>query len=125
MESIFFMCLRRILQIRWPHVVSNPDILAKAKLKTISTEVKLRIWKWVGYILRMDKNSKCERALTWTPEGRRKVGRPKTTWRSTIENKGRVLGRNCWKEARRVVDDRASWRRCIPDVRATGLEEDR
>ena len=69
-----FKGLRRILQIRWPYVVSNRDILAKTKLKTISTEVKLRRWKWVGHILRMDKNSKCETALTWTPEGRRKVG---------------------------------------------------
>ena len=75
---IFFKCLRRILQIRWPYVVSNRDILAKSKLKTISAELKLRRWKWVGHILRMDKNSKREAALTWTPEGRRKVGRPKT-----------------------------------------------
>ena len=70
----FFKCLRRILQIRWLYIVSNQDILAKTKLKTISTEVKLRRWKWVGHILRMDKNSKCEKALTWTPGGRGKVG---------------------------------------------------
>jgi hypothetical protein len=25
-------------------------------------------------------------ALRWTPEGKRKRGRPKTTWRRTIEN---------------------------------------
>ena len=48
----FFKCLRRILQIRWPYVVPNRDILSKTKLKTISTEVKLRRWKWVGHILR-------------------------------------------------------------------------
>ena len=72
MRYVFFKCLRRVLQIRWPYVVSNQDILAKTKLKTISTKVKLRRWKWVGRILRMD-NSKCETALTWRPEGRRKV----------------------------------------------------
>ena len=27
----------------------------------------------------MEKNSNCETALTWTPEGKRKVGRPKTS----------------------------------------------
>ena len=62
--TFFFKCLRRILQIRWPYVVSNRDILTKTKLKTISTEVKLRRWKWVGHILRMEKNSNCETALT-------------------------------------------------------------
>ena len=125
LDTFLFKCLRRILQIRWPYVVSNRDILKKKKLKTISTEVKLRRWKWVGHILRMDKNSKCETALTWTPEGRRKVGRPKTIWRSTTENERRILGWNSWNEARRVAADRASWRRCTSALWATGPEENR
>ena len=58
LDAFVFKCLKRILQIRWPYIMSNQDILAKTKLKTISTEVKLRRWKWVGHILRMDKNSK-------------------------------------------------------------------
>ncbi|KAI0229379.1 hypothetical protein LSAT2_020211, partial [Lamellibrachia satsuma] len=120
LDTFFFKCLRRILQIRWPYVVSNRDILAKTKLKTISTEVKLRRWKWVGHILRMEKNSNCETALTWTPEGRRKVGRPKTTWRSTIENERRILGWNSWNEARRVAADRTRWRRFTSALWATG-----
>ena len=53
LHKLFFKWLRRIQQIRWPYVASNQDILAKTKLKTISTEVKLRRWKWVGHILRM------------------------------------------------------------------------
>ena len=110
---------------RWPYVVSNRDILAKTKLKTISTEVKIRRWKWVGHILRMEKNSNCETALTWTPEGKRKVGRPKTTWRSTIENERRILGWNSWNEARRVAADRTRWRRFTSALWATGPEEDR
>ena len=57
----------------------------------------------------MDKNSKCETALTWTPEGRRKVGRPKTMWRSNVKNERRVLG---WNKAICVAADRASWRSC-------------
>ena len=68
----------------------------------------------------MDKNK-----LTWTPEGRRKFGRPKTTWRSTVENERRVLGWNCWNEARYVAADIASCRRCTSAVWATGPEEDR
>ena len=68
----------------------------------------------------MDKNSKCETALTWTPEGRRKVGRPKTTWRSTIENERRILGWNSWND---VAADRANWRRCTSALWATGPEE--
>ena len=73
----------------------------------------------------MDKNSKCWTAVTWTPEGKKKVGRPKTTWRSRVENERRVLGWNCWDEARRVAADRASWRRCTSALWATGPKEDR
>ena len=120
LDTLFFKCLRRILKIRWPYVVSNRHILAKTKLKTICTEVKLRRWKWVGHILRMDKNSKCETALTWTPEGRRKVGRPKTTWRSTIKNERRIQGWSSWNEARCVAADKASWMSCTSAIWATG-----
>ena len=73
----------------------------------------------------MDKNSNCETALTWTPEGRRKVGRPKTRWRSTIENERRILGWNSWDEARRVAADRTRWKRFTSALRATGPEDDR
>ena len=53
----------------------------------------------------MYKNSKCETALTWMPEGRRKVGRPKATWQSNVDNERR-------NEAICVSADIASLRRC-------------
>jgi hypothetical protein len=34
-------------------------------------------------------------APRWTPEGKRKRGRPKTTWRRTIENEIRERGYTC------------------------------
>ena len=52
---------------------TNPtNSMAIRCFKSISTKVKLRRWTLTGHILRMDKNSNCETALTWTPEGRRK-----------------------------------------------------
>ena len=62
----------------------------------------------------MDKNSKCETALTWTPEGRRKVGRIMKTWRSILK----ILK---MKDAA----DRASWMRFTSALWAIGPEEDR
>ena len=35
-------------------------------------------WRWIGHVLRMDNNRICKTALTWQPEGKGKVGRPKT-----------------------------------------------
>ncbi|KAI0224780.1 hypothetical protein LSAT2_024245 [Lamellibrachia satsuma] len=59
------------------------------------------------------------------PEGKRKVGRPKTTWRSTVENERRVLGLNCWNEARCIAAGRVNCRRCTSALWATGPKENR
>ena len=36
-------------------------------------------WKLIGHALRKSVNENMRIALTWTPEGRRKRGRPKET----------------------------------------------
>ena len=93
MDTFMFKCCRRILKIRWPYVISNDEILKRTKLRRISEEVKIRRWKWIGHVLRMEDNSDCITALTWKPEGRRKIGRPRTTWRRTVEKERNALGR--------------------------------
>ncbi len=45
-------------------------------------------------------------ALTWAPEGRRRRGRPKETWRRTIEGERRKMGFATWAEAVNVAEDR-------------------
>ena len=53
--------------------------------------------------------------LNWKPEGRRKNGRPKETWRRTIETEMKTrLGWNDWREAHQVAQDRAMWRQTCP-----------
>jgi len=42
-------------------------------------------WEMIGHILIQDKNSDCNTAMPWAPEGNRRRGRPKTTWRHTVE----------------------------------------
>ena len=49
-------------------------------------------------------------ALTWTPEGRRKRGRPKETWRRTVERERGELGFKGWAEAGSCAKDREAWR---------------
>jgi hypothetical protein len=39
------------------------------------------------YVLRKPANNITKVALRWTPEGKRKPGRPKNTWRRTVEKK--------------------------------------
>ncbi len=54
-------------------------------------------------------------ALTWAPEGRRSRGRPKETWRRTVEGKRRKMRFATWAEAAAVdvAEDRVEWRERI------------
>ena len=125
LDTFQFKCLRRILKIRWPYIVSNEDILIRTGLNKISEEVKARRWKWIGHVLRMDDNKHCMTAMTWKPEGRRRVGRPKTTWRRTVEKERNDFGWQSWNEAKLVARDRANWRDNTAALWATWPEEDR
>ena len=64
-------CLRRILNIRWPNVISNKDLEKKTSIENIVTEIKRRRWNWIGHVLRMKKNRHPYRASTWRPMGKR------------------------------------------------------
>ena len=93
-------CLRRILKIKWQDHVTTRELLEKAKMKFLSEEVKRRRWKMIAHVLRQNRNSHTNIALSWTPEGKRKTGRPKNTWRRTVEREKNSAGWSTWDEAR-------------------------
>ena len=45
------------------------------------TILKKYRWRWIGHVLRKPTNNITRVSLRWTPEGKRKQGCPKTTWR--------------------------------------------
>ncbi|KAL9972503.1 hypothetical protein ACROYT_G018819 [Oculina patagonica] len=96
-----------------------------AEMENLSWDVRNRRWKFIGHIMRKAPNNDCRTALTWTPEGRRKRGRPKTTWRKTAERKRDKAGWKNWSEAQIVAADRDGWRNCVEALCATWHEEDR
>ena len=118
-------CLRRILRIHWQDHVSTKDLLERSEMKPLSEEVKLRRWKMIGHILRQDHNNDCNIALTWAPEGKRRKGRPKTTWRRTVEKERQEGGWKSWSEVRTAAADREKWKRSVKALCATRHEVDR
>jgi len=103
-------CLRRILKVHWEEHVSTEELLERARSRPLSNEVKRRRWKMIGHILRQDRNNITNVAMTWAPEGRRKRGRPKTTWRRTVEKERSEAGWRSWEEVRVAAADRKKWR---------------
>ena len=73
----------------------------------------------------MPREHHCATALTWTPMGKRKDGRPKTTWRRTVEKERTMPDWKSWEEARAMAKDRDKWRKSGSALCPTEREEDR
>ena len=118
-------CLRRILCIHWQDQVTTKDLLERAEMKQLSAEVKLRRWKMIGHILRQNHDNDCNVAMTWAPEGKRRKGRPKTTWRRTVEKERKEAGWTSWAEVRTAAADRETWKCSVKALCATRHQVDR
>jgi len=52
-------------------------------------------------------------ALAWAPKGKRSRGRPRETWRRTVEGERQKMGFATWNEAVAAMRDRADWGRQV------------
>ena len=116
-------CLRRICRIFWPRKITNADLYTKTNTNCIGIEIKRRRLKWLGHVLRMEQSSVTRTALRWTPPGKRKRGRPRTTWRRTVEAELAEANLS-WGQAQALAPDRAGWRSVVDALCSTRDEED-
>ncbi|PVD38724.1 hypothetical protein C0Q70_01345 [Pomacea canaliculata] len=72
-------CLRRLLNIFWPNNITNEELHRRTETESITTQIQQRCWRWIGHVLRQQTADLSRVALRWTPDGRRKRGRPKET----------------------------------------------
>ena len=114
-------CLRRLLHVRWEDRVTNKEVARRTGIQPIVSEVKHRRWKWLGHILRMNKARHPLVALTWTPQGKRKRGRPHGTWRRSVDAEREEAGKT-WNELKWLAQDRDGWRSFVGDLCFQGSE---
>jgi hypothetical protein len=75
-------CRRRILNIWWSNKISNEDLWDRsASLNNCS---KVNDNDWPGHTLRKPRDNIIRLALQWNPQGRRRVGRPRNSWRRDL-----------------------------------------
>ena len=78
----------------------------------INLEIRKRTFRWIGHTLRKEDGKIPKAALHWNPQGNRKKGRPKNSWRrSVIKEAGRS-----WNELRFLAADRQKWKRLIDNL---------
>jgi len=75
-----------------------------------SDEIRRRRWNWIGHIMRKDKEEHCVTALEWRPEGKRRPGRPKTTWKRMVEDERKTAGWQSWANVRNLAANRSGWK---------------
>jgi hypothetical protein len=89
------------LRIWWPKIISNKELWETTQQIPISSEIKIRKWKWIGHTLRKDKNNFTRQGLDWNPQGKRRKGRPRVTWKRTFLAK--IQQQNVfWKKAKQM-----------------------
>ena len=117
-------CLRRILGIFWPNKISNIQLYERTGCQSVVNEIKKRRFRWLGHVFRMDQNQIPKVALNWTPPGKRKRGRPKTTWRRTIQTELEEMGLPMG-QAQKIAQDRSKWRKTVDALCSSRNEEDK
>ena len=60
-------------------------------------------WNWIGHVLRREDGNIAKTAMRWTPEKKRKRGRPRPTWRRKVEGELRELGMNRGQAALKAI----------------------
>ena len=74
------------MNIKWTDKITNEELLRITQQKPIEIQVKRRKWNWIGHTLRKEAGEIEKTALNWNSQGYRRRGRPKRTWRRTIED---------------------------------------
>ena len=72
-------------------------------------EILRRKWGWLGRTLRKLTNNITHQALIWNPQGRRKRGRPRNSWRQDLNKEVAETGMG-WRQMLAAVQDRKRWR---------------
>ena len=124
-EAFNNRCLRRILCVFWPNKITNVELRKRTETQTIEESIRLRRWRCIGHVLRKRNEEDQKVALTWTPEGKRRRGRPRETWRRTTERERNEYGWPSWRAAEDVARDRPRLRDLCIALCSTRSEGDR
>ncbi|XP_073994543.1 uncharacterized protein [Rhodnius prolixus] len=84
--------------------IPNSEIREKAKVeKTILYTIETKRLKWYGHLMRMDEDRWPRRIHSFTPQERRKRGRPRKRWMEGVEQAmaARGLREGDWEDRER------------------------
>nr|KAG5692968.1 hypothetical protein BaRGS_032400 [Batillaria attramentaria] len=65
--------------------IRNKELWERAGQEPVAKQILRRKWGWIGHTLRKPASSTTRQALTWNPQGKRKRGQSRNSWRRDTE----------------------------------------
>jgi hypothetical protein len=78
----------------WPNIISNEHLWKATGQEDTNLEIIKRKFRWIGHTLRKEDGEIPKAALLWNPQGSRKRGRPKYSWRRFVIEEAGDAGMN-------------------------------
>jgi hypothetical protein len=97
------------MNIKRTDKITNEELWRITHQKSIENQIQRRKWNWIGHTLRKETGAIEKSALDWNPQGYRRRGRPKKTWRRATEDEIRSI-RRLWNEVKGLAGDRKAWK---------------
>jgi hypothetical protein len=101
-----------MLRIWWPRSISNKDLWKATGQEDVNLEIRKRKFRWIAHTLRKDYGETPKATLQWNPQGNRKRGRPKNSWRRLVTKEA---GRS-QNELRFLAADRQKWKEFVDNL---------
>jgi hypothetical protein len=95
-----------------PKIISNKDLRKATGQEDTNLEIRKRKFRWTGHTLRKEDGEIPKATLQWNPQGSRKRGRPKNSWRRLVIKEA---GRS-WNELRFLPADTHKWKEIVDNL---------
>jgi hypothetical protein len=108
---------RTILKVKWSQRISNEIIRKRSKWKDVAVTSKTLKWSWAGHLQRLNDDRLAKEVELWSPQGCRRIGKPKQRWKQEIEEHASFLwrkkarNRTTWKKLGESFAQKAVYRR--------------
>lgn len=96
-------------QLSRPEVVFNKGLTTATKEEPVDIQIKKRKQEPLGHTLRKAQDAVEKQVTSWNPQGQRRRGRPRETWKRTVEAEVKEAG-NRRREVKASAANRVHWR---------------
>lgn len=115
LQAMEMRYLRLVRGITRRDRVRNKEVREHLNVEPLQVKIEKRKLRWFGHIVRMRESRQVKNIWNARPQGKRRRGRPMQTWNESVE---KILRRGNikWSEARKLAEDRESWKTVVHKI---------